>query len=282
MLESMTGFGSSEKGGFKVELRSLNHRFLEMFVRMPTGLAGYEMQLRERLKKKVTRGKVDAFITVHGEGSLQLRLNAEAASEVYASLRSLSEKLSVPGEISMDTLLQWKGMFMSEEVSYDAAPLMEAFDEAIEGLKEMRLREGDGLKKELLDIASRIEELNSAVEALYPAAREAAVKKFADNMTELLSEQEVDEGRLLQEAASIGDKIDIAEEIQRTGSHLMQMRGMLDNGGTVGRKLDFLMQELVREANTMASKSSDPVILEKVIEMKSEIERAREQVQNVQ
>lgn len=282
MVESMTGFGSAERGGFKVEMRSLNHRYLEMFLRIPSGLNSHEMRMREMIKKGISRGKVDVFVTLREEGKLSLSLNEAAAREISSTLKGLAASLDISGDITMDTLLQWKSMFISEEVSYDDTPLHEALEAAIGELKEMRLREGEGLKVELLSIAERIEGLNSSVEKLCPGARQAAVEKFGQTLRELLGDEAVDESRLLQEASSIADKIDIAEEVARVKSHLDQMRNMLGNGGTVGRKLDFLMQELIREANTMGSKSGDPEILSRVIDMKSEIERAREQVQNIQ
>jgi uncharacterized protein (TIGR00255 family) len=282
MVESMTGFGSAERGGFKVEMRSLNHRYLEMFVRIPSGLSSHEMRMREMIKNDIARGKVDVFVTLREEGNLSLSLNQEAAREIYSALEGLAVSIGISGDITMDTLLQWKGMFISEEVSYDTEPLHEALEAALGELKEMRLREGEGLKSEMLSIAGRIDKLNSDIESLCPAARLAAIEKFGETLRELLRDESVEEGRLLQEASSIADRIDIAEEVARVKSHLEQMREMLENGGTVGRKLDFLMQELIREANTMGSKSGESEILGLVIDMKSEIERAREQVQNIQ
>ena len=282
MVESMTGFGSAERGGFRVELRSLNHRYLEMFVRVPSGLSSHEMRMREMIKNSIARGKVDVFVTLSAEGKLTLNLNEASAKEIHSALKGLAVSLDMPGEISMDSLLQWKGMFMSEDISYDAGPLIEAMEAAVAELKEMRLREGAGLSDEILSIAGRIEELNATVESLCPGARAAAIEKFGATLKELLGAETPEESRLLQEASSLAERIDITEEVARVKSHISQMRLMLDDGGTVGRKLDFLMQELIREANTMASKSGDPEILARVIDMKSEIERAREQVQNVQ
>ena len=146
----------------------------------------------------------------------------------------------------------------------------------------MRLKEGVGLKSEVLGIASRIETLNDEVEGLCPAVREATKQRLRQNIDELLEDEDVDERRILQEASSLADKIDIAEEVARVKSHLTQLRDMFETGGTIGRKLDFLMQEFIREVNTMASKSTDADIMSRVIEMKSEIERAREQIQNIQ
>jgi len=278
----MTGFGSAERGGFKVEMRSLNHRYLEMFVRLPSGLSSHEMRIREVIKKGLARGKVDVFVTLKEEGSLSINLNEKAARDIYSALEGLAASLDMTGTITMDTLLQWKSMFISEEVSYDSAPLLEALAAALAELRQMRLSEGAGLKAEMLSIAGRITTLNSEIESLCPDARQAAIDKFGQNLKELLGEDKVDEGRLIQEASALADRIDITEEVARVRSHIDQMTGMLENGGTVGRKLDFLMQELIREANTMGSKSSEPGILGRVIEMKSEIERAREQVQNIQ
>lgn len=282
MVESMTGFGSAERDGFKVEMRSLNHRYLEMFVRLPSGLSSHEMRIRETLKKGLARGKVDVFVTLKEEGTLALNLNEKAAREIYSALEGLAVSLDISGSITMDTLLQWKSMFISEEVSYDSKPFDEALEAALSELKQMRLSEGEGLKSEMLSISGRIGKLNSEIELLCPGARQSAMEKFGQTLKELLGEETVDEGRLLQEASALADRIDITEEVARVKSHIDQVESMLEKGGTVGRKLDFLMQELIREANTMGSKSGEPEILSRVIELKSEIERAREQVQNIQ
>lgn len=282
MIQSMTGFGSSEKGGFRVEVRSLNHRFLEMSVKLPPPLYVHEMALREAVKERFRRGKVDVFVSASGAGKMSVRLNAGTAGEILASLRELKEGLYLPGEITLDTLLNWKELLMGEEASYDTGPLFEAFGEALSRLEEMRLREGRTLAGEITTRVEAIESLNAGIDALCPSVMEAQREKYRERLGSLLAEAGLEEARLLQEAAAAAEKTDISEEVSRIKSHLAQMKRALGGDGAIGRKLDFLLQELQRESNTIASKTEDSRVLHMVIDMKTEIERAREQAQNIQ
>jgi uncharacterized protein (TIGR00255 family) len=282
MIHGMTGFGSAEKGGFRVEVRSLNHRFMDVTLRMPPVLGKHEMKLREILNKKFERGKFDVYVSASGAGTLKLRPNIEVAKEIYNSLKGLKEGLGAAGQVDMGMLLHWKETFIHEEVTYDPEVLFEAFTEAVSGLEEMRLKEGEELRAELRERASNVGRLNDEVLKLAPKAMEAARAKFLERLREIFTDKGCDDSRLMQEAASVAEKGDIAEETSRTRNHVEHMKQILDNGGTVGRKLDFLLQELNREANTIASKTDDFRIANLVIDMKAEIEKAREQAQNVQ
>ncbi len=282
MVQSMTGFGSAEVGDFRVEVRSLNHRYMDASIRLPSTLGRVEMTLREKLKQNFQRGKFDVYVNLSGTGEVKVRLDKDAAREIHASLMALGEELGMSGEVSLDALLRWKDSFMAEEVSYNVEDLLAAFDKAVEGLLSMRLKEGETLAKEIRSIAQSIESRNNEISGMCPAIMGECRKKFNDRLKDLLKDGEVDEGRLLQEAAQLVEKSDITEELTRIRSHVDQMMSTLSNGPSVGRKLDFLLQELNREVNTVASKTGDQKVLSHVIDMKAEIERAREQAQNLQ
>jgi uncharacterized protein (TIGR00255 family) len=282
MVESMTGYGAAERGEYRVEVRSLNHRFMDMFIRMHPSLAAHELGLREAIKKRFTRGKFDVFVSVAGGGEARINLDTDMARRIHNALEGLKQELSLGGEITIDTLLQWKELFMSEEVSYDPGPLFEAMDKALDGVEQMRREEGQAMGREIEHRAGIIDELNSSIVSVCPSVAECSRRKFAEKLGSLLADTSIEENRIMQEASVIAEKADISEEVVRIANHVKQMRSILTNGGTIGRKLDFVLQELQREANTIASKSSDSGILENVIEMKAEIERAREIAQNVQ
>ncbi len=282
MVQSMTGFGAGEAGVFRVEVRSLNHRYMDANVRIPPTLGRMEMELRDRLKKKFQRGKFDVYVNVAGTGQMHVHMDKAAASEIKDSLVALGEELGLSGDVGLDALLRWKDSFMREEITFDEVELLSAFDVAVEGLFEMRRREGETLAGEIRSIASAIAARNDDINSMCPTIMGECRKKYTDRLNDLLRDREIDEGRILQEAAQIVEKSDITEELARIRSHVDQMLTILGNGPAVGRKLDFLLQELNREVNTIASKTGDKVVLTHVIDMKAEIERAREQAQNLQ
>jgi uncharacterized protein (TIGR00255 family) len=282
MVQSMTGFGSAEAGGFRVDIRSLNHRFMDVYMKLPPILARHEMAFREELKERFARGKFDVFVSVAGGSSLHLRANTAMAREVRDVLEGLSKDLGLSGEVGIGTLLHWKELFVEEEAEYDQEALFSAFRSALDELEGMRLKEGAAVAEEVLGLAARVETLNEEVAGISPAVIKANYEKFRRRLAELLVDCKCDDTRLLQEAAALAEKADITEELSRVRGHVEHMRSILAEGGAVGRKLDFLIQELHREANTMASKTDDSRVLESVIRMKAEIERTREQVQNIQ
>jgi uncharacterized protein (TIGR00255 family) len=281
MVQSMTGFGSAERGGFRVEIRSLNHRFLDISMKLPPGLGEHEIPLREILRERFGRGKFDVYVSTTGERQLRLKLDKAVAGEILDALNRLKEELSLPGSIGMDTLLNWKGLFMTEELSYEAGPLYEAFNEAAAGVENMRVREGEALSSEIAARADRLEALNNGIIEVYPAVREESRERFVKRLKEFLP-GEYDEAKVIQEASSAAERSDISEEVSRLKNHIEHLRKILSAGGKIGRKLDFLLQEVNREANTIASKTDDYRVLSLVIDMKAETEKAREQVQNIQ
>lgn len=278
----MTGFGSAENGGFRVEIRSLNHRFMDISLKMPPVLGKYEMKLRSILQQKFDRGKFDVYISAAGAGELKLRPNADIAREVHKALVELRDEVGVEGRVDLGMLLHWRDVFMNAEVEYDERALLEGFERAIEGLEEMRVKEGEALAAEMVRRADALAKLNDEVISIAPQAMEAAKARFFERLKELLSEKGCEDSRLMQEAAGAAERADITEETTRISNHIAHMRDILEKGGAVGRKLDFLFQELNREANTIASKTDDYRISEIVIEMKAEIEKAREQAHNIQ
>lgn len=278
----MTGFGSSERGGFRVDIRSLNHRFMDVNVRIPPALSKCEITLREMLKERFDRGKFDVFVSSPRAGELRLNVDTAVASEIKAALESLREAAGLSEAVELSHLLNWKELFIEQELTYDEDELMGAFAEAVEGLEAMRIKEGDALLADLSSRAGRLKELHlQATEAL-PAAQAAAREKSTEKLREFLAGMDCDDAKLLREASNAVERDDISEELTRFISHTEHFGELLGGGGTVGRKLDFLLQELNREANTIASKIDDYGIVSIAVEMKAEIEKAKEQVQNLQ
>ncbi|MEJ2314435.1 MAG: YicC family protein [Nitrospirota bacterium] len=278
----MTGFGSAEDGGFRVEIRSLNHRFMDISLKMPPVLGRHEMKLRSALQQKFDRGKFDVYVSAAGAGKLKLKPNAEIAREVRRALVDLQEEVGVEGRVDLGMLLHWRDVFLNEEVEYDEAALFGAFERAVAGLEEMRAKEGDALSAEIAMRADSLARLNDEVVSIAPRAMEAAKARLFERLREMFADRGCEDSRLMQEAAGAAERADITEETTRIANHIAHMRDILEKGGAVGRKLDFLFQELNREANTIASKTDDYRIAEIVIEMKAEIEKAREQAQNIQ
>ncbi|MBI4689909.1 MAG: YicC family protein [Nitrospirae bacterium] len=278
----MTGFGASEKDGLRVEIRSLNHRFMEMSFRLSPMLTEHEMPLRNMLKEKFSRGKFDVSISIDSRGKARLKLNTGVAKEIYNSLNTLKSELGIPGDIAVETLLNYRELFITEEPEYDTSLLYDAFREAIVQLEKMRTDEGSAIAADISGRADRLEAINKELVLLGPAVEAVYKKKFHDRIKELLAGVESDRDRMFQEAAILIEKTDTTEELTRIENHLRQFKKLLLGGDTVGKRLDFLLQELNREVNTIASKAVDYRISDIIIEMKSEIEKMREQGQNIQ
>lgn len=282
MIQSMTGFGASEKDGFRVEIRSINHRFMDVSIRLSPFLTGQEMPLRNMLKERFSRGKFDVLISAKSEGRTRLKLNTELAKEIYNSLNALKTELSIPGTIGIETLLNYRELLITEEPEYNISSLYDAFGEAIIQLEKMRGDEGKATGEDVFRRADRLESINKEIIALSPDIIADCKRKFHERIEELLIGIEYDRDRILQAAAIMIEKSDITEELIRIENHLKQFKKILLNGDTIGKRLDFLLQELNREVNTIASKTDDYRISSMVIEMKSEIEKMREQAQNIQ
>jgi uncharacterized protein (TIGR00255 family) len=296
MIHSMTGFGSIrfrvDAWTFELEIRSVNHRHFDARVRLPRLLASLEPDVRARLANRLARGKIDLTVTAPEGGAPAPRLEVDlaAAREYLAAGRALAQSDGVPGELDAKSLLALPGVSRFIEPAIADGLLRErtltAIDEGLEALFAMRASEGAALARDLRARLDRVGELSGEIEQRSPVVQESVRERLRKRARQLEAETGLlDEARLHQEVAFAADRMDITEEIVRLRSHLDQFRALLDGAGPgrpVGRQLEFLLQELVREANTIGSKGSDAPIAHWVVELKTELERLREQVQNVE
>ncbi len=278
----MTGFGASEKNIFRVEIRSLNHRFADISMKLPPLLSKHEIPMRKMLKEKFARGKIDVSVSIIGDSKAGFKLNAELAKEIYKRLEALRSELSIPGAVDIQTLLNYRELFTVERQECDSGLLYAAFKEAMEQLEKLRSEEGKIISEDISNMAGKVESLNKDLISLIPDVISDYKIKFHERLREILNGVGYDKDRMLQEVAIIIEKSDITEELTRIDTHIKQFRKILKSGDIIGKQLDFLLQELNREANTAASKAGDYRIANIIIEMKSEIEKMREQVQNIQ
>ena len=278
----MTGFGSASNYDFTVEVRSLNHRFIDISLKMPPYMSRHEIPMRNIIKEMFQRGRFDAFISTNTDRAIPFTINKKWAGHIYSSLKSLQNELSMPGEITIETLSGYREILTEEDPDVDAEALYTVFREAAANLEAMRIREGSLLIQE---IGERVTVLHDITARIAPFTTDHAARwreKIIDRLKSVLGEDMIDSNRLLQEAALMADKLDISEEISRIKNHLTQFREILKQGNTIGKKLDFLLQEINREVNTVSCKSSDYAVSTLVVEMKTEIEKIREQIQNIQ
>ena len=292
MLKSMTGYGRAERTldgrTVTVELRSVNNRYLDCNVRMPRLYLFAEEGFKAQVQKTISRGKVDVFITLEGAGTQALAgsVNRPVADGYYAALRELAELYALNGDIPISLLSQFPDVLLAEKAEEDAdqtaQEISAALTQALLDFDQMRTREGAKLEEDILSRAARIEELVEQVKSRSPETVSEYRARLEERMNEVLANLQLDPARILTEAAIFADKVAVDEETVRLTSHIAQLREMLSQGGAIGRKLDFLIQEFNREANTIGSKCSDMEIAGLVVEMKAEIEKIREQVQNVE
>lgn len=282
MIQSMTGFGSAEKNGFRVEIRSLNHRFIEISIKTPPYLSQYDIALRNIIKERFQRGRFDVTVSTDNHKLIQVNINKEMARKIYNAFQELQKELSIPGQIGIDALMGYKELFVEEQPQYDTNALFDSFHEAVSNLETMRLREGKLLSEEQRQRADSLNGMNNKIKSLTPHLLERYKEKFSERLGLILESREIDSTRVMQEAAIMAEKLDISEEVSRIENHVQQFMETLDVGNVIGRKLDFLLQEIGREVNTIASKSSDYTISSLTVDMRIEIEKMREQVQNIQ
>lgn len=278
----MTGFGGAENNGFRVEIRSLNHRFIDISMKIPPYLSHYEISLRNILKERFHRGRFDVLVSTNDHELTQLNINKGLARKIYTALHDLQKELSIPGQIDIDTLAGYRELIIEEESKYDIDAFYAAFYEAVSNLEAMRLREGNLLSEELSNRAESLDIMNGKISSLLPHVVTRCKERFSERLKLILGTGEIDSVRIMQEAAIMAEKLDISEEVSRVENHIKQFMEILDKGNIVGRRLDFLLQEINREVNTIAQKSSDYTISSLTVEMKTEIEKMREQVQNIQ
>jgi uncharacterized protein (TIGR00255 family) len=296
MIHSMTGFGRSSFQlvgvAFDVEVRSVNHRYLDARVRLPRLLAALEGEVRARIQGRFARGKVDLSVTGPGGGvpTPRLEIDLEAAREYLRVAQELSEGGRVAGTLDVGTLLSLPGVSRLAEPEVPAEALREALfdavDTALEALDAMRAAEGGALERDLLERAARVDALAASLQERAGVVQEAVRERLRRRAEQLGQETGLrDETRLHQEIVIAADRLAVSEEIVRLRSHVQQFRRIVGEGGSgkpVGRRLDFLLQEFGREANTIGSKGCDAPIAYQIVELKTEIERLREQVQNVE
>jgi len=290
----MTGFGRGEfldnAQRFVVEIKAVNHRYNEIVIRMPKNLVSLEDKIRRSVSNTLMRGRIDIFITIDEfeEKKRVVRVDKELAMAYHESLRALAELFSTSMKDHLDQIAKYPDVIKIEEVTEDVLVLWPklsiAVDMAVGELMSMRLTEGFNIKQ---DLVSRIDSITSYLITVEERAPRVLVDyrlKILGRMRELLATigSEPDEGRLLQEAAIFADRISITEELVRLKSHLLQIGAALNADDAVGRKLDFIIQEINRETNTIASKANDFKIANLMVEIKSEIEKVREQIQNIE
>ena len=278
----MTGFGSAEESGCRVEIRSLNQRFLDIYIKSPSFLNQHEMTFRNILRDRFSRGKFDVSISVSGDATADLKLNTKVAGRIFSALRSLQEEFAIPGQVDINSIANFHDMFMEANMSSDIETIKKVFEEAVDNLYHMRSREGQLLVREISRIVEALGAMNREMKTQSAQAAPEAVARLKERLKTLLGNQEIDPARMHQEIAVLAGKADMTEEIARFDCHIQQLREVLGSDGIMGRKLDFLVQEMNREVNTMSSKSADFSVSKLAVDMKTEIEKIREQVQNLQ
>lgn len=281
-IQSMTGYGKGENESFRVEIRSINHKNLDIKFSMPQSLYCHEMDLRKEVMKRFPRGRFEVYVFKQEGGKRNVTLNMNAAREYFEALLVLKEDLDIEEDISLEDITSHRDIFIYEERDIHLADLFDAIGTALDELEKSRMAEGSILVE---DIASRIEALQDSL-AIIKERRtkfiESARARLYERLKEILQQTPVDETRLIQEAAVLIEKTDIAEEIVRAGSHLRSIREQLQESGAVGKKMDFFTQELRREISTIGAKASDIDLINQTVLMRNELEKIREQVQNIQ
>lgn len=292
LIASMTGYGRAEARGARlavlVEARSLNHRFLEVGVKLPRGFASHEPDLRRLVQGRLARGRVDVTVTarrIAGSPSV-VRTDVALGADYLAGARALAAKLGLSGDLAVSDLVRLPGVLSLEEGEPEEAetgPLLkDATEQALDELVRMRHAEGAALAADLAAHLGALEGWAEGLGRLLPGTLERTEARVRTRIHDLLGEAPVDPARVAQEAAVWAARSDVAEELARLGSHCRQLGKLLSTGGAVGRQLDFLAQEMHREVNTIASKADDGEIVARVLDGRTVVERLREQAQNVE
>ena len=292
MINSMTGFGRyesiTEEYRISVEIKAVNHRYLDLGIKMPKKLNGFEAAMRTLLKDYIQRGKVDVFITYESytEANLGLRYNSVLAGEYVEAFRKMSEQFGIPNDLTASVLARCPEVLSMEQEPEDETQmwvlLKEALSKAAERFVESRRLEGEHLKADLLSKLDQVLSFVEFVETRSPGVVEEYRRRLEDKVRELLESSAIDDSRIAAEVTIFADKICVDEETVRLRSHAEGMKKELLTGGAVGRKLDFIAQEMNREANTILSKSNDREVTDHAILLKTEIEKIREQIQNIE
>ncbi|NLL80208.1 MAG: YicC family protein [Clostridiales bacterium] len=292
MIKSMTGFGRCEISEadrkFTVEMKSVNHRYLDVNIKMPKKLNFFESAIRNLLKEYMQRGKVDLFISYEDrtENNVCIRYNKDTAQEYLNYLNQMAEDFSLDNDVRVSTLSRYPEVFSMEEQGIDEEGIWKTLEKALrgaaEGFVETRITEGEHLRDDLIGKLDGMLKLVDFISERSPQIIAEYKQKLEEKVKELLEDAKVDENRLLMEVTLFADKVCVDEEIVRLRSHIETTKQTLMEGGGIGRKLDFIAQEMNREANTILSKANDLEVSNCAISLKTEIEKVREQIQNIE
>ncbi|MDO5541271.1 MAG: YicC/YloC family endoribonuclease [Eubacteriales bacterium] len=292
MIKSMTGFGRCENQQgdrkFTVEMKAVNHRYFDVSIKMPKKLSFFESSIRGLLKNYIQRGKVDVFITYEdfADENVSLKYNENIAAEYLKYYRQMADKFGLEDDIRVSVLGRCPEVLTMEEQNVDEKEIWAVLETALKGasqqFNESRLREGEALKQDIFDKLDGMLRDVASIEERFPQIMAAYREKLENKVRELLGDTQMEEGRIAAEVILYADKICTDEETVRLKSHIEGMRAELEKGGSVGRKLDFIAQEMNREANTILSKANDLETSNLAINLKTEIEKVREQIQNIE
>lgn len=291
MLKSMTGFGRAEKTveGYtvKVNLKSVNHRYMDIAVKVPKYYTFMEDKIRQAAPKYISRGKVELFVSLERtEGSDKTVVLDQAVAANYISALKSLKKLGLKDDVKISTIAQYHDIFKLESNEADeefiSNLILEVFSEAAEDFVNMRINEGKNMEQDILSHLDTLAENLALVEERYPKIVEEYRNRLMSKISEVLADKNVDETRIVTEAAIFADKTDIGEETVRLRSHIKEFKKAIVTDLPIGKKLDFMIQEMNRETNTMGSKANDVEISKIIVNMKSEIEKIREQIQNIE
>ncbi|NLK76197.1 MAG: YicC family protein [Clostridiales bacterium] len=292
MIKSMTGFGRREiadkERKITVEMKAVNHRYLDVNIKMPKKLNFFESSIRTLLKEYIQRGKVDIFITYedYTENNVILKYNQELAAEYVKYIRQMAEDFSLNNDLQACTLSRYPEVLTMEEQTVDEDALWATLEKAIRGAAEQfvetRIKEGNNLRDDLIQKLDGMIQYVDEIEKRSPEIIAEYRQKLQDKVNELLNDTQIEESRLATEVTLFADKICTDEETVRLKSHILATKETLSQGGSIGRKLDFIAQEMNREANTILSKANDLTVSDIAINLKTDIEKVREQIQNIE
>lgn len=292
MIKSMTGFGRCEISEAErkcmVEMKSVNHRYLDMNIKMPKKLNFFEAAVRNLLREYIQRGKVDIFITYEDftENRVGIKYNADIAAEYMKYLKQIGEDFALDNDIRISTLSRYPEVFTMEEQNIDEEEIWKLLEKALRGAAagfvDTRIKEGENLRQDLIGKLDGMYGHVTYIEERSPQIIAEYKQKLEQKVKELLEDTQIDENRLLMEVTLFADKVCVDEELVRLKSHIQTTKETLLAGGGIGRKLDFIAQEMNREANTILSKTNDLEISNRAIELKTDIEKVREQIQNIE
>ena len=292
MIKSMTGFGrcefTDEKRKFTVELKSVNHRYLDVNIKMPKKLNFFESSIRALLKEYIERGKVDVYITYedYTEDNYALKYNSALAAQYLDYLNRMAVEFGLENDIRVSNLSRYPDVLVMEEQDVDEKELWDGLERALRGACEQfvasRIKEGESLKVDLIDKLDHMISYVDFIEKRSPQIMEEYRKRLEDKIKEILGDRQMDDGRIATEVTIYADKVCVDEETVRLRSHINTTKDTLLEGGSIGRKLDFIAQEMNREANTILSKANNIEISDTGINLKTSIEKVREQIQNIE